>query len=345
MAGAAPRDYNPASGGVPGVTNPIDAILGNMGGITGIQTGLTDNALKLLREQYGPEYFATLATLQGNVKRRAAGDISDLLPEMWQRNAENAVAGGYSGSAMENSKRLRDMGLTRYQVENDALTGQGKIFGMTPTVAPHNMDNVIAALVQAQRDADIYRSAPSPEEAYKRAMANAGSGGGGGGGGVPGVIPGRIAGGAGASKVDDILKRMGGKTFGPPIIASGTRSPDYTSPGPTYGSNYGDSADSYVGGPAGNPSLDFGGSAGFGGGAPWDFGGGNNFGFNAPWTGAPAGGGPILDAFDTSWMGTPQNYPGAGADDYPWEWDWTNETGSGGGAADDYYFPYGAEGF
>lgn len=355
LVGADPRDYNPASGGVPGTTNPIDTILGNMGGITGIQTGLTDNALQLVRNMYGPEYFATLGQLQRNVDRRAHGDISDLLPEMWQRNAEAAVGGGYSGSAMENTKRLRDMGLTRYQVENEALAGQGKIFGMTPTVTPQDVSGVIGALVQAQRDADIYRSAPSPEAAYQRALRNVG-GGGGGGGGVPGVIPGRLAGGAGASKVDDILKRMGGNVFGPPIIARGTgASTPYSGPAP-YGSiDYGDSADSYVGGGFEQPPLqDFGGSLGYGGGAPWTgfapdigFGGSLDYAGGAPWTGTSGGalGGTIFDAFNTDWMGdygagAPPMLAGGGG----WEVD-PNSIPYGGGYGYDDYFPYGVEGF
>ncbi len=298
LPGAPPGAGSDAAGRVPGTTNPIDAILGNMGGITGIQTGLTDNALQLLRKQYPTEFFALQQQALQNAQRRAAGDISDLLPEMWTKNAENAVGGGYSGSAQENTKRLRDMGLTRLALEKGAEESMKNVYGTTPTVHPQDMSGIIGALVDAQARADIMRGAPNPEAAYQRARAAAG-GGGGGGGGVPGVIPGRVtSAGGGASKVDDILKRMGGNSFGPPVIARGTAEGGGTNYGAApYGSiPYGNSADSYVGdsyaGPVGT-ATDFGGSLGWGGGEPFDYGNmgagfnygglfGNNFGNEQP---------------------------------------------------------------
>lgn len=309
LEGAPPRDYDPTHGGVPGVTNPVDLLLGNMGGITNIQTGLTDNAVQLLRNQYGPGYFATLEQLRRNADRRAHGDISDLLPEQWQTNAENAVGGGYSGSAEENTKRLRDMGLTRLGVENQATDSLAKIFGMTPTVHPQDMSGIIGALIQAQMMADIYKSAPNPA-AYARSLPT-----GGGGGGFTGGVRYAPTGSGGAGKVDDILKRMGGNVFGPPIIAKGTKQPDYVSPGATYGgpgdylSNYGGNInDEAMAGPVGNEfNTDFGGSVGYGGGEPWQ----SPFGYT-PQTGFggsadySAGGayGPMFDPFNTDYSGS-----------------------------------------
>ena len=308
LVGAPPRDYDPTHGGVPGVSNPIDVILGNMGGITGIQTGLTDNALQLLRNQYGPGYFATLEQLRRNTDRRAHGDISDLIPELWQTNAENAVGGGYSGSAQENTKRLRDLGLTRYGVENEATNSLAKIFGMTPTVNPQDMSGIISALVQAQMMADIYRSSPNPS-AYARSLPS-----GGGGGGFGGGVRYGASGGGGASKVDDILKRMGGNAFGPPIIAHGTKQPDYTSSGPTWGNFYDSPGLTDLDRPIRDDApagmidwgTDFGGSLNYGGGAAWE----SPFGYTPP-TGFggsqdydPGGFyGPMFDPFDTSGWG------------------------------------------
>lgn len=252
LGGAAPRNYNPASGGIPGVTNPINTITGNLGGIGGISSAITDQQLADLRKQYPSEYFATLQQLLLNTQRRAGGDISDLLPELQTRNAEAGIAGGYSGSGMENTKLLRDLGLTRYGVEEQALKDLGLIQSGTPTVKPYDPTGIMSALVGAQERADIYAAAPVPEEAYKRARDAARGGGGGGGGGGPGggVRPGTVGGGGGGGgTVDDILKRYGsglGGGFGPPIIARGTRmgglpDADYENPitfgpGGSYGS-------------------------------------------------------------------------------------------------------------
>jgi hypothetical protein len=227
LTGAPPRDYNRASGGIPGVTSPIGTVKGNLGDLTAIQGGLTGSALDALRKQYPSDYFSVLGTLLGNVGRRAAGDISDLLPELQQNSAERAVGGGFSGSGMENTKLLRDIGLTRYDVQNQALAGLGAIQGLIPKVGPTDVTGIINHQLDAQNRADQYRAAPVPEDAYQRARAAAGGGGGGGGGGgTPGIRYG--GGGASAgSSVDDILKRYGGGVgfgagSGPPIIGRGT---------------------------------------------------------------------------------------------------------------------------
>lgn len=180
MAGAAPRGYNSASGGVPGVTSPIDTITGNLGGLSNIINSITQTQSGALRDQYPDEYFGVLGTLLGNTQRRASGDISDLLPELQQNSAERAVAGGVSGSGAENTKLLRDLGLTRYGVENEAINSLGKIQGQIPTVRPFDPSAVIGSQLDAQERADIYRAAPVPEDAYRRAMSAAGGGSGGG---------------------------------------------------------------------------------------------------------------------------------------------------------------------
>jgi hypothetical protein len=185
LSGATPRDYNSASGGVPGVTSPIDTITGNLGGIGSIINSITGQQFGALRDQYPDEYFSTLGTLLGNTGRRAKGDISDLLPELQQNSAEDAVAGGVSGSGAENSKLLRDLGLTRYGVENQALKDLGTIQSEIPLVHPFDPTGIINGQLQAQERADLYAAAPSPEAAYRRAMAAAG--GGGGGRGTPGL--------------------------------------------------------------------------------------------------------------------------------------------------------------
>ena len=249
LGGAAPRNYNSASGGIPGVTNPINTVSGNLGGIGSIAGGITDQQLESLRKQYPTEYFATLQQLLANTQRRAGGDISDLLPELQTRNAEAGVAGGYSGSAMENTKLLRDLGLTRYGVEEQALKDLGLIQSGTPTVKPYDPTGMISSLINAQERADIYAAAPVPEEAYKRARDAARGGGGGGGGVGGGVRPATMGGGGGGGggSVDDILRRYGSGLggYGPPIIARGTRvgglpDADYENP-ITFGAggNYG----------------------------------------------------------------------------------------------------------
>jgi hypothetical protein len=214
------------------VTNPAGTITGNLGNLANIINSITSTQNQALRGQYPGEYFSTLGTLLGNVGRRAAGDISDLLPELQTRNAELAAGGGFSGSAMANTKLLRDLGLTRYGVEQQALGDLGTIQSEIPKTQPYDPTGVIAALIDAQQRADLYRAAPDPEAAYRRALQNARGGGGGTGTGPGGPVrPGVLGGGAGASigSVDDVLRRYGsGLGYGPPIIARGTRAPDYT---------------------------------------------------------------------------------------------------------------------
>lgn len=293
LGGANPTGYNPASGGIPGVTNPAGTIAGNLGNIGGIIGGITDAQLAALRKQYPSDFFALQQMILENAKRRAAGDVSDLLPEMWTKNAENAVGGGYSGSQLENTKRLRDLALTRLGLESGAEKSMTNVFGATPTVRPYDPSQIIQALTNAQERADLYRAAPVPEDAYQRALRAAG--GAGGGGGTPGVrYPGLTAGAGGASTVDDILKKYGNNLGY--FAAQGTQAPAYRPPATVYGQtpmfnqpliNTGSNA------PSENP--DFGGSLDFGGGAPWggvtpgaggplDFGGGANFQGNAPWS-------------------------------------------------------------
>lgn len=215
--GASSRGYNPASGGIPGVTSPIDAITGNLGGLSGLINAITGSQSSSLRDQYPDEYFSTLGTLLGNTGRRAAGDISDLLPELQQNSAEDAVYGGMSGSEAENTKLLRDLGLTRYGVQNEAINSLGKIQGQIPTVRPFDPSGVIAAQLAAQERADMYASAPVPEDAYQRAMRAAGGGGGGtpwknsGGGGGGG---GSRGGGGPSAPVDTIMRGYGAPTIG-----------------------------------------------------------------------------------------------------------------------------------
>ena len=222
ISGASSRGYNSASGGIPGVTSPIDAITSNLGGLGGIINSITGSQSTALRDQYPDEYFSTLGTLLGNTQRRAAGDISDLLPELQQSSAENAVYGGLSGSEAENTKLLRDLGLTRYGVQNEAINSLGKIQGQIPTVSPFDPSGMIAAQIAAQERADLYASAPVPEDAYQRAMRAAG--GGGGGRTTPGLRYdlGVVAAGT-APPVDTIMRG-----YGPPTIGYGTRPEDVT---------------------------------------------------------------------------------------------------------------------
>jgi hypothetical protein len=276
LPGARPRSYNPASGGVPGVTSPIDAITSNLGGLGGIINSITGSQSGALRSQYPDQYFSTLGTLLGNTQRRASGDISDLLPELQQNSAEAAVAGGMSGSGAENTKLLRDLGLTRYGVENKALQDLSTIQGQIPKVNPYDPTGIINHQLDAQERADMYASAPVPEDAYQRALRAAGvgdggtpwknssSGGGGGGGGGP------------ARPVNPIS--IG---YGPPTIGYGTNQNMAPAGGyapwgsfPNALSAGGEDQDPFAwlfGGDTATGNVgDFGGSLNYGGDAPWD---------------------------------------------------------------------------
>ena len=284
LGGATPRNYNPASGGIPGVTSPIGAITSNLGGLGGIISSITGQQSSTLRDQYPDQYFSTLGTLLGNTGRRAKGDISDLLPELQQSSAENAVYGGMSGSQAENTKLLRDLGLTRYGVESQAIGDLGKLQGEIPTVHPFDPSGIIAAQLAAQERADLYASAPVPEAAYQRAMGAAG----GGDRGTPGLRY-DLGGGGGQAPINPISSG-----YGAPTIGYGTN--QYASQGggnvpwgtfPNAASSWGGEdqdpfASIFEGSdPTGNVG-DFGGSLNYGGGAPWE-------GLNTDLFGGPSG--------------------------------------------------------
>ena len=274
LPGADPRGYNPASGGVPGTTNPVGTLLGNLGGLGGLIGGITGAQSGALRAQYPSEYFSTLGTLLGNVQRRAAGDISDLLPELQTHAAERALVGGVSGSGAANTKLLRDLGLTRYGVESQALKDLSSIQGEIPQVHPYDPSSAINALISAQERADLYRAAPVPEAAYQRAMSNVG---GGGGGGTPGLSYRPPMGGGYQGSVDDILSRYGHTTgYGPPIIAHGTRSGDL--PERQFGADYDLSMKQLEEGDQGTSGRTDTGGIPLAGGPDWMSGMGNDFG-------------------------------------------------------------------
>ena len=297
LAGAAPRGYNSASGGIPGVTSPITSITGNLGGIGGIINSITGQQSTSLRDQYPDEYFSTLGTVLGNTKRRAAGDISDLLPELQQSSAENAVYGGMSGSQAENTKLLRDLGLTRYGVENEAINSLGKIQGEIPTVHPFDPTGIIAAQLAAQERADMFAAAPVPEDAYNRALGAAGGGGGGGtggksyntgGAGHPGTVDAALRG-----SPAPIIARGSAQN---PMGSSGSYAPWGSFPNAIPGSQDDFEFSSLWDTP--DEGNDFGGSLGYGGGQPWQglntdiFGGGGGGGY---------GGGTVDDWLTTNY--------------------------------------------
>lgn len=272
LVGAGSRGYNPASGGIPGVTSPVSAITSNLGGLGGIINSITGSQSTALRDQYPDEYFSTLGTLLGNTGRRAKGDISDLLPELQQSSAENAVYGGLSGSEAENTKLLRDLGLTRYGVENKALQDLSTIQGQIPKVNPYDPTSIINHQLDAQERADMYASAPVPEDAYQRALRAAG----GGDGGIPwknsssGGTPGRTSGGP-ARPTDPIMSG-----YGPPVIGRGTNPNVVSSQGLAPWGSFpnaigagGGVDDEWLSGIFGG-GQDFGGSLGYGGGDSYD---------------------------------------------------------------------------
>jgi len=306
ITGAAPRSYNAASGGIPGVTSPIDTVTGNLGSLSDIINSLTQTSSGALKGQYPSEYFSVLGTLLGNTQRRAAGDISDLLPELQQGAAESAVAGGVSGSGAANSKLLRDLGLTRYGVENQALRDLSTIQGEIPTVRPFDPNDIIRQQLEAQERADMYAAAPSPEAAYQRAMQAAQGGGGSpatgwksggvnyapqGGGGRPPASPWQT----GFSWGGNPIAPQFGSAMNPSGGPVGQASLPYGSmnyagivPGSSLG--WDDFSDVWSVFDE-QPTDNFGGSLNYGGGAPWE-----------PFadTGVPSGIGDNFDDFLTT---------------------------------------------
>lgn len=215
--------------------------------------------------------------------------------------------GGMSGSGAENTKLLRDLGLTRYGVQNEAINSLGKIQGQIPTVRPFDPTGIIAAQLDAQERADMYAAAPVPEDAYMRAMGAADPGWGGRGRGGFTVNPGW---GGGSARPDPVMSGYGAPTigYGTNRDASGGGSyapwgsfPNALSAGGGGGAKFNDwlstdygpmapqNDDAWLANIFGD-DQDFGGSLGYGGGAAWnpmedilgdfggmDYGGSENF--------------------------------------------------------------------
>lgn len=80
-----------------------------------------------------PNYLALLNQSGKNIQNRLAGDISDLVPQLSQGAAEFGAGMGIAGSPAANSKYLRDLGLTKYQVEQTALGDIGRLGAAVPT--------------------------------------------------------------------------------------------------------------------------------------------------------------------------------------------------------------------
>ncbi len=221
LPGATPGSYNPSSGGIPGVTPPgtsmenlIAAITGSTGPLGNLISTLTQASSKALKDQFGPGYQTGLDTATANTNRRLSGDITDLLPELQQNAAEAAVAGGQVGGQQYKTKLLRDMGLTRLGVERGALDDLSKIHGATPTVAPFDINHIVPDInLQAmlQQLADVYKSAPVPENVFNRNMdlvrGGLGAGMNAGYGGGPRGTGGTSTGNQSASIPADIIRR------------------------------------------------------------------------------------------------------------------------------------------
>lgn len=246
-----PGSYNPAFGGIPSTTPPTQSFQNLLGGIEGnipgaqnVIGGLTSASADALRRQYSPGYFGALDTVTGNIGRRAQGDISDLLPERQQAAAEWGIGRGVSGSALENSKLLRDLGLTRYAVEEQAAKDLNEARAATPVVQPFDLSRLVPDIgqqINAQQLADMLRSAPIPAAAAQNLLNQAvgglqrgyGGAGGYGSGGYGGSYSGNVGSSSGSASVPSNVVQ----TYGP--RAGITQSPTPAAPkGPGWGEAY-----------------------------------------------------------------------------------------------------------
>jgi hypothetical protein len=222
-AGPLPGTYNPASGGIPGTTgtgaslaNLLASISGQVNNLGPIIGGITGAENQALRNQYPSQYFGALDTVLGNVGRRATGDITDLLPQLQQGAAEYGVGAGISGSPNANSKLLRDLGLTSYGVQRQALQDLNTVQSEIPRVAPYSPNRLIPDIGQQlnlQALADMLRAAPVPEAAYQRTRADA----------LAGLNRGFNAGGGGAGWFNQN-----------PMLPAGAGTPINRSPSPLF---------------------------------------------------------------------------------------------------------------
>lgn len=180
------RDYSPAYGGVPAVSNPLattkEAIEGNVALLPDLkQLGRGANAQ--LFGQYTsrmPGYSDIAAQSSENIGSLMKGEIpADVLYQIGQQSAERGVGQGVGGSQFANSEYLRALGLTsldlQQQGEKDFSGAMGRLkdvpfFDATKMfVSPEGMWN-------AAQQANIMGVAPSPGAAAAAGLQNTAKG-------------------------------------------------------------------------------------------------------------------------------------------------------------------------
>lgn len=184
LPGAEPLPgYTPAAGGIPATSDPIAStqhliagLMQNLPGIAQAIGGLTGASTAALRNEYPQEYFDTLGTLFGNVGRRARGEYADLFPLLATTSAESGVGRGTTGSPLSSLHLQGLLGRTQYDLEEQALRDLGLLKAAVPTVEPFRAENIVPNINMielAKQLANLYRSAPNPEDAYQRNLTNA----------------------------------------------------------------------------------------------------------------------------------------------------------------------------
>lgn len=201
VTGAPSREYNPAFGGIPQVTNPsqvvANTIAGNVANLPAAQTlaggvntfNIGQSVQPLIANL--PNYEAMTGAASENILGNLQGQLSpDVMQAIQQSAAERGIVTGGAGGPNANAAYLRALGLTSLDLQN---LGQGQLTAAIARMPQVNLMNPASEMLSAdqalssQAAADVYNAAPSPQAANEAGVSaiNAGMGRGYGAVGVP----------------------------------------------------------------------------------------------------------------------------------------------------------------
>lgn len=258
----APRSYTAASGGIPVVVDPEDALKKS---IAATQSNLDATKTlgratdKFAVNQYTgrvPGYKDMSQQSSDNIAAALRGEVpQDVLNQLSQQAAERGISRGIQGSQASNADYLRGLGLTSLGLQKygeEALTGATHRLDAVKQFDPTTFSVTPEAQYNAMTQANVLGAAPDPEAVYQRGKADlaAGSGAGTRTGGQT-IDPSGIGAGGTGKKTN-----MAAPSWGPVVGGYGTR-PDHSQV-----SSYSpwDINGNWIGGSnaANNPSSDFG---------------------------------------------------------------------------------------
>lgn len=179
--------YNPAYGGIPTVPNPTasaaTANAGNAANLPGLESTAanlnTFNQNQLLG-QYNmaiPNYAALTQTASGNAMQQLEGQVpQDVISQLLTGAAERGITGGMPGSPNSNAAYLRALGLTSIGQQATGMANLHQLSADAPIAKMFDPASMFVSPEQqqeAQMAANLYASAPRPEDATNAAKSAA----------------------------------------------------------------------------------------------------------------------------------------------------------------------------